>query len=201
MPLDSSSSPRPQQQPGRPGRPPGVACRRPARGFTLIESVVAMAIMLVGSLGLLALHGMGVRMNADARVMTRATAIGQDLVSQLQLWSYADPRLANSVTSNDAGQAYADPGATFETDAFVFDHQEPELEGQDQTLFPWNGIPSAAVQGLGFTRYWNVAEVDDVNGFGTPDAKRVAVIVRWVQDGGPRRLVLLTTLANPGNIQ
>lgn len=171
---------------------------RPARGFTLLETVIAMAVLLIGSTGLLGLHRVGTRMNADARVMTRATAIAQDLANQVQLWRYDDPRLVNTTTSNDA--KYSDPDFDFERTGFVFDHEEPELDA-DTVLHPWGGLPHAGVQGLGFTRYWNVAEVDDVNGLGTPDAKRVAVIVRWDQGGGARRVVLLVTVPNPGNLQ
>ncbi len=179
--------------------PPSPRREEGERGFTLIEAMVAMGVMLIGSVGLLGMHGVGVRMNADARVMTRATAIAQDLAAQMQLWSYDDPRLTNGNTTNDAN--YTDGDFSFEHDGFVYDHEEAELESQDATLFPWNGLRSAEVTRLSFTRYWNVAEVDDVNGFGTADAKRVAVIVRWTQEGGARRVVLLTTIPNPGNLQ
>ena len=171
-----------------------MARRAPARGFTLIEAMVAMAVLLIGTLGLISLHTVGVRMNADARVMTQATDIAQDLVSQMQGWPYAtDPRLVNANTSNDAD--FADTAFAFQSldvlTAANYDHEEGELEPNG-----WNGIPTATVQALGFTRYWNIAEMDyDQNG--VLQGKRVAVIVRWGEVGRWRRIVLVTYLQNP----
>jgi Tfp pilus assembly protein PilV len=153
--------------------------------------MAAMSVLLIGSLGLLSLHHIGVAMNGDARVMSRATAIAQDLVSQLQMWSFDDPRLANTNTTNDADPG--DSAGAYETATFTFDQQESGLESQ-----AWLGLPSATVQGLGFTRFWNVAHVDlDANG--TLNAKRVAVIVRWQRNGTWRRIVLFTVLKNPAS--
>ena len=165
-------------------------------GVTLVEVMVAMAVLMVGAVGLAALHRIGVRTNADARVMTRAAAIGQDLITQLQSWDFTnDPRLRNTNTGNDAD--FADSSGSFEqpVGSFVFDHQESELESQSSP-YTWLGVPSATVQGLGFARYWNVAEVDH-DPSGTLDARRVAVIVRWERNGVGRRIVLVTVLRNP----
>lgn len=165
-----------------------------AGGFTLLEAMIAMAVLLIGSMGMLSLHAQGVRMNADARVMTRATAIAQDLVDQMQAWDYrTDDRLANANDANDAD--YADTAGAFEgpVAAELYDHEETELEAAAEG---WPGISTAAVQQLGFTRYWNVAEADtDVNGVVT--GRRVAVIVRWERNGVGRRIVMVTFLRDP----
>jgi type II secretory pathway pseudopilin PulG len=172
----------------------------PARqvGFTLVETVVAMSVLVIGAVGLISLHTVGARMNADARVMTRATALAQDLVSQMQSWDFVnDPRLANTVTTNDAD--FADSAGAFEraVTSDMYDHEESELEGAGAP-YTWLGTPTASAQLMGFKRYWNVAEVDyDDNG--GLNAKRVAVIVRWGVDGGGRRIVLVTALRNPSN--
>lgn len=163
-----------------------------ATGATLIEAMVAMSVLLAGSMGLIGVHRAGLAMNADARTITRATALAQDLVEQMQMWSWNDPRLQNTTTSNDAD--FADASGSFQGASFAFDHQESELESAPAI---WNGVPIATAQGLGFTRYWNVAEPDlDANG--ALVAKRVAVIVRWAHETGPRRVVLVTVIRNPG---
>ena len=163
-------------------------------GFTLIEAMIAMAVLFVGALGMLSLHVYGLRMNTDARVMTRATAIAQDLLDQMKAWDYRnDSRLENSNATNDAD--YADPGGKFEgtVSSTLYDHQESDLES---AYSGWLGIPTATVQELGFTRYWNIAEPDtDVNGAVT--GRRVAVIVRWERKGAGRRIVLVTFLRDP----
>ncbi len=161
-------------------------------GFTLLECMIAMAIMLIGSLGLLSLHSMGLQMNADARVMTRATALAQDLIAQMQTWDYAnDPRLRNTNTSNDA--KYADPDGAFEgtISSTLYDHQETELDGGT-----WLGVPTATAGQLGFTRYWNISEQDtDANGVVV--GRRIAVIVRWERKGVGRRIVVVAFLKDP----
>lgn len=164
------------------------------RGLTLIEAMIAMAVLLIGATGMMAMNGQAVRLNADGRRMTRAVAIAEDMVAQLELWDYTDPRLANTTTANDAD--YGDSTFAFEgaPGSFAADHAEADLTmgGAD-----WNGLPTADLAAGQFERYWNVAEIDDANGNGVPDARRIAVIVRWPQGGGYRRIVLYLAKANP----
>lgn len=172
-----------------------------ARGLTLIEAMAAMGVMLIGGLGMLALNAQGQKMNGDAVRMTRATAIAQDLLSQISLWDYGDARLADADTTNDADVgdaafAFEQPGAP------PADHGEADLILGGAA---WLGIPAADVQAGGYERYWNVgfptaggALLDDSNGNGIPDAMRIAVVVRWPTGGGAfRRVVLVAVKPNP----
>jgi len=167
-----------------------------AGGFTILEVVAAMGVLMVGAVGLAGLHAVGARMNADGRIIGRATVIATDLVTHMQSWNFAtDPRLQDTQTGND--DVFNDPNGDFEKDvtSTMYDHQESELESQGAP-FTWVGIPSAEVQAQGFTRYWNVAEKDfDENGVLT--ARRIAVIVRWEKNGLARRIVVVTALGNP----
>ena len=158
------------------------------RGTTLIEAMVAVSVLLVVALGTLGLHGQQLKMNGDARRTTEASALAQDLIENISLWAWEDARLTNANTANDAD--YADRAARFESANPPADHAEAELV--DPLLGTWNGIPAR----LGFERYWNVAEVDDADGNGIADAKRIAVIVRWRSGSGWRRIVLLTSKLN-----
>ena len=161
---------------------------RSQRGTTLIEAMVAVTVLLVVALGTLGLHGQQLKMNGDARRTTEASALAQDLVENISLWSWGDARLANANTANDAD--YADLAARFESANPPADHAEAELS--DPLLGTWNGLRARN----GFERYWNVAEVDDADGNGIADAKRIAVIVRWRSGSGWRRIVLLTSKLN-----
>jgi hypothetical protein len=150
--------------------------------------MVAMAVLLIGSMGLLSLHSMGQRMNGDARVMTRATLKAHDLLTQIQTWDYTDSRLLQATRST---ADLADTDHRFEMNGFTttdYDHDEADLGA-------WNGIPTADVESLGFTRYWNVE--DQVDSMSRTVGKRVAVIVRWGENGRWRRLVLVSYLCNP----
>ncbi len=175
---------------------------RASRGFTLIEAMAAMAVLMIGATGMVALNNMGNRINADARRMTRATAIALDLVNQIALWQYADPRLANTKAAND--DAIGDPGFDLERTADptpIVDHAEADLGAG------WQGIPTAQLATNGFERYWNVSFNDpgnpgtllDANGNATADGMRIAVIVRWPYGAGWRRIVFLTSKVNPAD--
>lgn len=165
------------------------------RGLTLIEAMAALLVMMVGALGMLSLHAQGQKMAGDARRITRATAIAQDLVGQMAFWDYTDARLAVGARKGDA--AVGDPTFEFERAATpVFDHGEADL-----TLggTAWLGIPTADLAAAGFERYWNVAYVDDGNGNGVADAVRIGVIVRFPSGSGWRRVALVAVKPNPAD--
>ena len=161
------------------------------RGFTLLEPMMAVLVMLVGAVGVLGLHRIGVTVNGDARRMTRATAIAQDLISQIDTWDYTDARLANVNSSNDA--TLGDPAYAFEGASPPADHGEADLTAGGAIF---SGLPAAALAG-GYERYWNVAYTDDSNGNNVIDSARIAVIVRWPQGSSWRRVVLLGLKRNP----
>src|SRR5574342_770848 len=173
---------------------------RSSRGTTLLEAMIAMVVLLIGAIGVIGAHRQGLRLASDARRLTRASAIAQDLVDQIALWPYpvpgGDQRLArgprSAIPDNDIG----DSNFLFETGAStstLADHDDNDLTlGGTQ----WNGIPTAVIQGTAprFERYWNVAYIDDMDGDGVWDLARIAVIVRWVEGASTyRRIVAYTT--------
>jgi len=170
---------------------------RTPRGFTLIESMVAMMVLLIGALGVMGLANQGEKMNGDGRRVMRATAIAQDLIANVELWNYADARLLNRIPDNDAD--IGDQALAFEAvSPPLYDYGEADLTAGGN---PWLGVPAAGLADGAYERYWNVSEGDDWNTNGIPDAKRIAVIVRWPQGAGFRRIVLYTTKANPADSQ
>ena len=175
---------------------------RSQRGVTLIEAMVAMVVLLVGAIGMVSIHSTGARLQGEAREVTRATAIAQDLMNQIQTWEYADVRLANANASNDADPS--DDAGAFALYGTTppFDHAEADLTAGGGT---WTGIPTAALATGGFERYWNVSTTDqngnliDAAGNGVADGMRVAVIVRWLQGASWHRVVLHGYKVNPGD--
>jgi prepilin-type N-terminal cleavage/methylation domain-containing protein len=169
------------------------------RGFTLLETVIAMSVLLIGATGMLGLHTQGLRMEGDARRITRATAIAQDLMDQVSLWPWGDPRLGSAALSNNSMLAtLGDPAYSFESGSPPTASFSDASGGLTQGSTIWHGIPISDIQSEGYQRYWNVAYVDDSNGNGTPDAARIAVIVRYPVGGvGFRRVVLMGTKLNP----
>jgi hypothetical protein len=132
----------------------------------------------------------------DARRITRASSFAGDLVTQIQLWDFDDPRLANANTSNDADVGdstfqFQEPGTP------PFDHGEADLTLGGRT---WAGLPATLLVANRMERYWNVSYEDvDTNGNAIPDAVRVAVIVRFRSGTGWRRIVVPTVKVNPAD--
>ena len=62
----------------RPGAP------RRAAGFTLLEVMVALAVLAFAIVGLLGLHARNIKAVARDQNLTRATLLGRELISQIQ---------------------------------------------------------------------------------------------------------------------
>jgi prepilin-type N-terminal cleavage/methylation domain-containing protein len=172
--------------------------RRRARGFTLIEAMMAMLVLLVGATGMVAVYMQGQRMHSDALRATRATAIAQDLLNNVEQWPYANTTgqpLYNRATGNDAD--IGDTAFRFETsadpvsDGFA-DHGEGDLPVN------YTGLPAASLAPF-YERFWNVSYPPDAAGVGI-DAANIAVIVRWPSGPGWRRVVLMSAKPNPAAV-
>jgi len=181
-----------------------VTRRRSHRGFSLIEAMVAMVVLLIGAVGMLSLHSTGLRLESEAREITRATAIAQDLMAQIQTWQFTDPRLAKAASSATTGRIDIsdDAGLFASTASPTADYSEADLtlNGLD-----WNGIAGADLSTGGFQRYWNVSNVDvsgnliDSNSNGTADGMRTAVVVRWPRGSSWHRISLVGFKLNPAD--
>ncbi|EPX57798.1 hypothetical protein D187_004677 [Cystobacter fuscus DSM 2262] len=66
---------------------------RPRHGFTTIEALVAAVVFLLGLSGLLGALTQARNATGQARRYMQATDIANDLVEQIQLWRFDDPRL------------------------------------------------------------------------------------------------------------
>ncbi|MEI6226737.1 MAG: prepilin-type N-terminal cleavage/methylation domain-containing protein [Deltaproteobacteria bacterium] len=175
-----------------------MARRRNLPGFTLIEVMMAMLILLIGASGMVAVYMQGQRMHTDSLRATRGMAIAQDLLNNIEQWPYANTNgkpLYNRVTSNDGD--IGDTAFRFETSANpvsdgLADHGEADLPAN----FP--GTPAASLAPL-YERYWNVSYPPDAAGVGI-DAANIAVIVRWPSGPGWRRVVLMSAKSNPAAV-
>ena len=141
---------------------------RNTKGFTLIESLVAIAVLTIGILSLYSMQTTAINGNATANWMTVATTWGGDRVEQLLAMDYDDPALLD----NKAGLYAGILGLNEKTDATA-DGKDVSPDGQ-------------------YTVYWNVAN------FLTPDpsnpaastVKAIRVIVLR-QDRGVQKEVVL----------
>jgi Tfp pilus assembly protein PilV len=156
---------------------PRIRSQRHQRGATLLEAMVAMAVLMLGAAGAASLQRQSTFFMADARQASRASAFAQDLVAQIELWEYTDARLANTTTANDANPT---DGLELDVPPVAPDHGEADLSLGGVA---WTGLPGDLLAANGMERYWSVSYPDDANANGTPDAVRVTVIVRWKPAG------------------
>ena len=69
-----------------------------ARGFTLIEVLIAMAIFAVGILAVTTMQMRSINQNGSARMQTEATALAADWMEQLLALPYDDPWLDEAIS-------------------------------------------------------------------------------------------------------
>ena len=172
------------------------------RGTTIIEAMIAMAVMLLGFLGLASLQVVAARSNQFSKKMNQATALATDLADNLKSWNYNDTRLtplAGLVTSVDAA-AIKDKWELGRNEAASYVAQFSD-KATDSNATNSNALGAAYtgmsgdIDGdgtLDFIRYWNVFAYDSDND-GEPNGKFIQIIVRWRE--GPLGFRQVTTMA------
>jgi type II secretory pathway pseudopilin PulG len=189
--------------------------RADARGFTMLEALIALVIMLVGLLGLASLQVVGVHSNHFGRKMALASVLMHDLADSVQRWDYSDsrltaPRAIVSSTTDSTITTRWDMG-TGTTASYVADYGEVAGDANASnagqlTAANYTGLLSANLDhdyadpttaALGIHRYWNVFTLD-VTGGGSAQGKLVQIIVRWKEPGwGMREITGSTFKPNP----
>lgn len=184
--------------------------RRPSRGFTLVEAMVASAILMIALAALLPLQVMGARMNRFSERTLDATLLATDLSENITRWAYTDARLTPMITvSSLADSAIAarwDMGTSARASQTAQYSDSPKQDPNAGTYAAlgttYQGL-SSDVDGDGtadFTRYWNVYAVD-ATGSGTPSGKLIQIIVRWNEPQvGWHQIVVTTFKRNPANL-
>lgn len=109
-----------------------TSMRRPGieRGFTLIESMVALLVMSIGLIGIAALHGQGLNASRTAIYRTTAINLSADMADRIR---------ANRVAGTAYGNAAADNNCDPNSGPAV-DCTPTELAEHD--LFVWEALVS-----------------------------------------------------------
>ena len=84
---------------------------RPARGFSLIEVLIALLVLSVGLLGLAFLQAAGLRFNNDSYMRSQATILAYDLVDRMRANTKAALGGAYCLTSVTPCTTIAPPAA------------------------------------------------------------------------------------------
>jgi Tfp pilus assembly protein PilV len=182
---------------------------RAAQGFTLIEAMIAMGVLLVSALALASMQTMTTRTNRFGDRMVQASALANDLAESVQRWDYSDSRLAaeDDVTAFDAsGVADKWDLGTDETPSYSPQFSDAvsgsHASTEDALGASYTGLSSDVDRDgtADFTRYWNVHTVH-FSGGAMEDGKLVQIIVRWKEPGvGYHQVTTSAFKRNPGNV-
>lgn len=170
----------------------GEAARR-QRGLTLIETVVAFAILLLALVGVIQLILVSSRSTQFAHRVAAASAVAHDLLENMSLWAYDDPRLVpkETLSTADGETAVTDFGfgrgkEVAEGDQPHYGEHNDGIAQEGAALYDENrryqGIELESSGLPEFSRYWNVYALDPV-GDGIEEGKLILVGVRWFEDG------------------
>lgn len=184
---------------GSPARP---RVRQRARGFSLIEVMIGLTILLVGLVPLLRLQIFGMASNSGARSHMVATQLAQELLSGIERLPFADPLVDTTETTGPTPPATFKPivtglGTIAETGARRWNDSTAAVPGarSDASIKAAYGPDEAG--GARFHRRWRVYGYSPAPG-GVPTVKVVAVSVVWREPSlpRPREVVLYTELHN-----
>ena len=178
------------------------------RGFTLLEAMISLVLMMIGVLGLAGLQVVGVRANHFGKRMSEATALALDLEEQIGLWSFSDPRLAsiaNVTAPNDANIQSWDLGRGATTS---YQPEFSDLAGDTNVASGHDGQLSSNYQGIksdvsgngspDYVRYWNAYNYAD----GTSSGVLVQIFVRWKEPAlGYRQITATAFKPNSAGFQ
>jgi Tfp pilus assembly protein PilV len=182
------------------------------RGFTVIESLITMVVLIIAFLGFASLQVVGVQANYFGDRLIQASELATDLAENIRRWPYTDPRLTPLSTLVGAS-AMSSPSITANWDLGTAPTTTTRAQYSDLANDA-NAINVAALatnyQGLSsdvnadgipdFIRYWNVYAID-LSSSGTPNGLLIQIIVRWKQPGfGYRQVTTTAYKSNPTSV-
>jgi type IV pilus assembly protein PilV len=149
-----------------------VMKRKNQDGFTLVEILIAIAILAFGLLAVATMQVRAIKTNAIASGISQGLTLGQAKVEELMNLSYSHLDLDDDGggISNGTGQDADDNGVDDDGGNF----------GLDDTT----GADGSEANGR-YTIYWNIAVDEPVT-----SSKTIRVIVTWTEKGIHKRIKL-----------
>jgi len=172
----------------------GMKSPTPLRGFSLLETMIALVLVAFAMTALVLAFGSGSKFGVLARRQANAIALGRSIAGQLSLAAYTDGRLVNNNNNNDG--AFADPGGLFAGVGLPTGNDAPD-----------NSLGNFTVGTETYTVYVNIAPLMDPVNVTLEQGRQFAVIVRYqmgdragTNEGVFRRAVVLGYRYNPANM-
>lgn len=172
-----------------------------ARGFTLLEVMIALAVMLVGLLGLMRLQVFGIQANQASRAHSTAVTVARELALGLERLDFNDPLVAPNGTGATAPSPFGHllNGTTLASGAFTtWDDAThlPKLPG----VRPDTALEREPDGTPVFARRWTVWAYQGAAG--PVGSKLIAVSVVFHERASPvlYEIVYLTYVRDPSSI-
>jgi len=146
-------------------------------GFTLLEVMIAMAILSVGILGLVGMQVVSIRANRQGGKMSQALFLAESEVDVLMACNWADTRLVDSNSGNNPGA-----GVSFPVLNYTVVDPTSYADDYDANTLDQSGVStgvSIALGTTGFQRFWQIADEEANSELPGPDVKRINVVVRF----------------------
>jgi len=176
--------------------------RQGARGVTILEATVSLAILLIGIVGMMQLQVVGVTADAGARSQTQALQMARELAAGLEK---LDPFDALVTAHHGGATPPAEFGRLLQPDGTVaslhtaWDDATP-LPGvrTDAEILARDGTDPEDATLPRFQRRWSVWQAETAATAGGVKLVSVSVTYREKALPGLREVVLLTQVSNQG---
>jgi len=131
------------------------------KGFTLIELMIAMAVMAFGVLGYTFLQSRSLQNRVFSREMNRATIIAQDFTEQIMALPYNHPLLADVDDGSDAPTVHppSGEGVTMDSTQWLL-----TTDGNFRYYTRWEvtaGLPNTDIKMIELFTAWEKKSPDD----------------------------------------
>jgi len=178
---------------------------RQQRGFTLIETMVAIFVLTIGLVGTAALMSQSVNMGAHARYQSTAALLASEKMEDLDRFPSTDPNLAagGSLAADVAG--YSDSVQISSYDGNINEittaNGTTTLYTQQPTgtvtVTPGGALPAATPDMLTFDRRWLITSSPTVGGQVITGAHQITVLVTLTNQALKPVVTFQTSLVHP----
>ncbi len=158
------------------------------RGFSLIESMIAIAVLTIGVVGVAAVIAGGVKTNDTSKFSNIASTLATEKLEDLNRWPASDPThvaLGGSLTADVTGY-FDDVSVAADGGAFTEKETVPAQSPVCTSFNPGNNpIPLASTLAcpagsfpVSFDRRWLIESPVTINGVALSGVRRVTVRVQ-----------------------
>ncbi len=178
---------------------------RGQRGFTLIETMVAILVLTIGLFGTAALMSQSVNMGAHARYMSTAALLASEKMEDLDRFPTGDPNMVagGSLAADVAG--YSDSVQISSNDGnineVIASNGTTTLYTQQPTgtvtVTPGGTLAAATPDMLTFDRRWQITLSPTVGGNTITGAHQITVLVTLTNQALKPQVTFQTSLVHP----